>query len=63
MFMGSVTSEASVDLVGRTLTLPQLREELVRRHEEWIRLQQPTDDHHRVGAHDVHNYARAKLGE
>src|SRR5688572_21580139 len=50
-------------VIDRLPPAPQLGEHFVRRNEEWVLLQQPSDDHHRVRSHDVHHDACAKLGE
>src|SRR5260370_14390190 len=42
-------------------SLSYLEEELVRRNEERVLLQDPADDHHRVRPHDVHGHARAEF--
>src|ERR1051325_3900665 len=42
---------------------PEFGEHLVGRYEERVLLQQAADYHHRVGSHDVHHHAPAKLGE
>src|SRR5688572_24482889 len=41
----------------------KLSEHFVWRYEERVLLQQPPDDDHGVGSHDVHHNAPAKLGE
>ncbi len=42
-------------------SLPDLEEELVRRNEERVLLQDPADDHHRVRPHNIHGHARAEF--
>ena len=41
----------------------QLPQELIRRHEEGVLLQDAADDDHRMGPHNVHDDLPAKLGE
>src|SRR5207249_12208785 len=46
--------------LARHASLPKLEEELIRRNEERILLQDPADEHHRVRSHDVDGQARAE---
>ena len=41
----------------------QLPQELIRRHKEWILLEDAANDDHRMGPHNVNNDVPAKLGE
>ena len=43
-------------------TFPQLLEELGWRHKKWVLLQHTAQNHHWVGAQNVHRDAGAKLG-
>jgi hypothetical protein len=50
-------------LVLRSAALAQLPQELIRRDEEWVLLEDSADDDHRMGPHDVDHDLPAKLGE
>jgi hypothetical protein len=45
------------------LACAQFAQEFIRWHEEGIDLQDPTNNHHWMGAEDIHNDPCAKLGE
>jgi hypothetical protein len=47
----------------RGVPLTEFPQEFVRRHEERVLLEDPTDNDHRVGSHDVDDHLPAKLGE
>ncbi len=49
--------------LARGVSFTQLQQELIRRYEERVLLEDAADDNHRVGAHDVDDDLPAKLGE
>src|SRR2546425_3582403 len=50
-------------LVPRSAALAYHSQELIRRDEEWVLLEDSADDDHRMGPHDVDHDLPAKLGE